>query len=88
VLKLMKQNQLIEQHGPQYNQLGALQTFDRDLTSPLKDVLEQAIKGLNGLMTQPVDYLAYRCPGVSAWVRTTSRGDQQAIVVLTLPSLC
>ena len=71
MLKLIEQNHLIEKHGTQYNQLGAHQTFDRDLTSPLKHVLEQAIKRLNGLLTQLVEYLAYLSPRVLAWVRAT-----------------
>ena len=59
MLKLIEQNQLIEQNGTQHNQLGAPQTFDRDLTSPFKHIFEQAIERLNGLVTQLVEYLAH-----------------------------
>ena len=55
MLKLMEQNELIEQDGTQNDQLGALQTFDRDLTSPLEYVLEQTIERLNCLMAQHME---------------------------------
>ena len=84
MLKLIEQNHLIKQYGTQYNQLGALQTFDRDLTSPLKHVLEQAIERFDGLVTQLVEYLAHLGSAILARVWSTPRGDQQAVVVFTL----
>ena len=72
MLKPIEQNQLIEQHGAQCDQLGALQTFDGHLTSPLKHVLEQTIERLNGLVTPFVEYLVYLGAEVLARVWTTT----------------
>ena len=44
MVKLIEQNQLIEQYGTQDDQLGALQAFDGNLTSPFEHILEQTIE--------------------------------------------
>ncbi len=54
MLELVEQNQLIEQHSAQHKQLGAAQSLDRDLTTPLEHVLERAVERLNGLRAQLV----------------------------------
>ena len=46
---LIEQDQLIENYGSQGQQLRPLQALDGHGHSPLKDILEQAVKGFNGL---------------------------------------
>lgn len=47
MLELIEKNELIKEDRPQNNQLGAVEAAHRHLPAPLKDVLEQAIKGFN-----------------------------------------
>jgi hypothetical protein len=41
------QDDLIQQNRAQCEQLASLQTFDRHLPTPFKDVFEQAVERLN-----------------------------------------
>ena len=63
MLELIEQNQLIEQHGTQNDQLGAFQAFDRYLASPFEYILEQTIERFDGLVTQQMEDTTYFDPG-------------------------
>ena len=46
-LVLIQQDDLIQQNCTQCKQLTSLQTFDRHLTTPFKDIFEHAVERLN-----------------------------------------
>ena len=48
-MMLIEQHDVIEQHGPERQELAAAQAFDGHLAAPLEEVLEQAIKGFDRL---------------------------------------
>jgi hypothetical protein len=64
VLMLIEQDQLIEQHSPEGQELAAAQTLDRHLAAPLKNVLDQAIEMFDGLGAQFMKHLADFDPAI------------------------
>src|SRR5262245_36428660 len=62
---LIEQDQLIQDYGSQGQQLRPLQALDRHLDAPLKDILEQAIEGFNGLRPQLMKDLAHFYPAIA-----------------------
>ena len=73
MLKLIEQDQLIEQDGTQNDELGLLQTFDGDLTSPLEYVLEQTVERLNCTRFQTVLVTSMTLPETPDAVGVTHR---------------
>src|SRR5262245_59742395 len=59
VLMLLEQDQLIEDYCSQGQQLRPLQALHGHLHAPLKDILEQAVEGFNGLRPQLMEDFAH-----------------------------
>jgi len=80
MLKLKEQNQLINQNSTQNNQLGAFQTLHRNLATPFRYILEQAIEGFNRLVMQDMKDATNIDTSVGMRVWITSRTYQQSII--------
>jgi hypothetical protein len=81
-LKLIEQDELINDDSSQHNQLGTVETFDGDLSAPFKDVFEQAIKRLNGFGAELVKDTTYFNPDPAMGVFTPAGSNQQAVTQL------
>lgn len=76
---LIPQDNLIQQNRAQGEQLAALQAFDRPLTTPLKDVFEDAVERLDGQRPQLMKHASDFDPAIPVRIRATTRGDQCAV---------
>src|SRR5262247_2668469 len=84
VLVLIKQDQLIEEHGPKGQELAAAEALDGHLATPLKDVFEQAIEGFDRLGAQFVKYAPDFDPTIGVRIGTVARGYQFPVVAAAL----
>src|SRR5687767_6230551 len=84
MLELVQQNQLIQQHRGQNDQLGAPQAPDRNLPTPIESVLEQAVKRLNGLRTQLMKDESHLNTIIRMRIFAPPRGDQPPTATLTI----
>src|SRR5215207_6489699 len=84
MLMLIEQDQLIEQHGSERQELAAAQALDGHLAAPLKEVLEEAIEGFDRLgaqlMKDPPDF----DPAIGMGIGPPARGHQFPVVAATL----
>src|SRR5258708_20487747 len=84
VVMLIEQHQLIEQHGPQRQELAAAQALDRHLAAPLKDVLEQAIERFDRLGAQLMKYPSDFDSAIGMGIGSPAGRYQFAVVLGTL----
>jgi hypothetical protein len=75
-MMLIEQDQLIEQHGPEGQELAATQALDGHLPTPRKEVLEQAIEGFDRLGAQLVKDAADFNPTIGMGIRPPAGGHQ------------
>lgn len=61
----IEQDQVLDDHSAQGQQLRPLQTFDGHIHPPLQAVLQQPLERLNGFRAQFMEHLAY-CGATSA----------------------
>jgi hypothetical protein len=71
---LIEQDQLIEEHGPEGQQLAAAQALNQHLPVPLKEVFEQAVERFNGLGAQIVKYASDFNATISMGICAPTRG--------------
>lgn len=76
---------MIDEDGPEDNQLGPPQSFNGNLPSPLEDVFEKSIEGLYGPGADKMKNAAHRCSWIRMRIGTPPGGDQNPSVPLALP---
>ena len=79
MLELVEQNQLVQENSPQNDQLGTPFAFDRDLSSPFKDIFEQAVERLDRLMAEAMKDASDFDTGIGVWIGSAPRSDQETI---------
>ena len=81
---LIEQDELIEQHGAERQELAAAQALDGHLPAPFKEVLEQAVERFDGLRAQFVKDASDFNSAIGVRRGAAARGDQFPVVAATL----